>query len=49
MSYNRNTCWWCGGQLVWQADHIIENAIITHLQCYDCKAFVEYTKEEEEE
>ncbi len=22
----RDVCWWCGGKLVWQADHFLESA-----------------------
>tara|TARA_B100001113_G_C21065971_1_gene603411 strand:- start:1131 stop:1367 length:237 start_codon:yes stop_codon:yes gene_type:complete len=46
-------CWWCGGQLIWQADHdkedlMGEKGIVTHLQCLSCNALVEYISQEEE-
>ena len=50
----RNVCWWCGGKLVWQADHTVEDwnadysmygeTLLTQLECCDCKALVEYKK-----
>ena len=50
----RDVCWWCGGQLIWQADHdkedlMDEEGIVTHLQCSSCNASVEYISQEEEE
>ena len=51
---DRDGCWWCGGQLIWQGDHDKEDVmgvegIITHLVCSSCDAFVEYTSTDEEE
>ena len=54
---NRNTCWWCGGELIWQCDYDKAgvygddslDGIITHLLCKDCGALVTYETPEEEE
>jgi hypothetical protein len=50
----RGVCWWCGGRLIWQADHdkedfMGEEGTITHLHCSSCNASVEYISQEEEE
>jgi hypothetical protein len=50
----RDVCWWCGGKLIWQADHdkedlMGEEGIVTHLHCSSCNASVEYISQEEEE
>ena len=50
----RDVCWWCGGQLFWQADHdkedlMGEEGIVTHLHCSSCNASVEYISQEKEE
>ena len=49
----RDICWWCGGKLIWQADHdkedlMGEEGIVTHLHCSSCNASVEYISQEEE-
>ena len=43
----RDVCWWCGGKLIWQADHdkedlMDEEGMVTHLHCSFCNASVEY-------
>jgi len=45
-------CWHCSTELIWQSDHDQENEIgkqilVTHLECPECKAFVEIFKEED--
>ena len=54
-SDRRDTCWYCGGRLIWGTDHDAEDlgydapGIVTHLHCSRCNARVEYVKLEEEE
>jgi len=51
----RDVCWHCGGKLIWGNDHDAEGlgydlpGIITHLQCSNCNAHVEYVILEGEE
>lgn len=50
----RDVCWWCGGKLIWQADHdkedlMDEEGIVTHLQCSSCDASVEYISQGEDD
>lgn len=57
MERNRDGCWLCGGQLIWQSDYNPEDmghdpgtlGIVAILRCSDCGAMVEYTLIEEEE
>lgn len=45
---NRDVCWYCGGQLCWDADFDAEDfgyeeeGIVTRLHCNDCGAVVTY-------
>ncbi len=51
----RDVCWYCGGKLIWQADHDAEDlgyvgeGIVTILNCSSCNAHVEYVHTEGEE
>ena len=51
----RDTCWYCGGKLIWGSDHDAEDlgydlpGMITHLHCSNCNAQVEYVLLEEEQ
>ena len=46
---DRNTCWYCGGELVWEADFNYDEiygegeGIVSMLHCSACGADVEYT------
>lgn len=49
------TCWFCGGEMMWQSDYDFEdyeidgNGYIAVLTCSECNAFAEfYTGGEEE-
>lgn len=53
----RDTCWYCGGKLIWWGDHDLSdieedpdaNGIYTELGCKDCGAVVTYTLDENRE
>ena len=50
----RDVSWWCGGRLIWQADHdkedlMGEEGIVTRLHCSSCNASVEYISQIKEE
>ncbi len=57
MERDRDGCWLCGGQLIWQSDYNPEDmgydpgtlGIVAILRCSDCGATVEYTLIEGEE
>ena len=53
---NRNTCWWCDGELAWLYDYDKScvygdddiEGMITQLLCKDCGARVTYETPDEE-
>ena len=53
----RVTCWWCGGELIWDCDFDKSDVyddpdmegMVTELHCSDCGARVTYETPEEEE
>lgn len=55
MKTERNTCWYCGGELIWGCDYDLADidgereGIYTELQCKDCGARVSYELEFEGE
>ena len=47
-------CWYCGHELIWISDYDIEDesedyAIVSHLSCPKCDAFVEVYKSKEKD
>ena len=50
-----DTCWYCGGRLIWQNDFDYADVfgegegIVTYLHCIECGARVEYSKRDDEE
>lgn len=51
--YGRNTCWYCGGFLVWDNDFDLddvypgEQGTITYLHCSECDAEVTYVSRDD--
>ena len=50
---DRDGCWWCGGQLIWQTDHDKSDisdgeGLVSILTCSSCNAFVQYTSQGDE-
>lgn len=49
MADDRNVCWYCGGQLVWNSDFDYSDVfgdgegIVTYLHCANCGADVQYS------
>ena len=52
---DRTTCWYCGGELIWQSDfnyddvHGEGEGIVSQLKCSGCHAEVQYSKREDED
>lgn len=42
-------CWYCGENMVWQSDiDVPESGIVTYLNCPNCDAMAEFSKENDE-
>ena len=52
---NMNTCWYCGGELIWDCDYNYNEVyddgegIVTYLHCSNCGALIEYSLKEDTE
>ena len=52
MTEHNCTCWYCGGQLIWDSDFNYDEVfgegegIVTFLHCTDCGAEVRYSLED---